>query len=325
MRTLGEKEWGSHDTNTALPTKTTIIDKFKPIVTNKHRENMKDSKDIDEEKNPGHEQAPAERPQQQVEPSNFSFRWTKAINSLRKPLYDALHSITQLSARNPKLTVGFTVTLSIAILLIGLATNFDVDVETDLLWTPRDSKPVQHGKWIDDEAGFPEEKREFLMFFHNHGENVALEEHMGFAFQALESVRGLPGYDEVCSESDYTDHVTKEVTCQVSGVTKFWSNDESIYRTDDQVMATMSAELFPDDGSRVERESLFGYPTFDDNGNLNYTQSFLVVIMLPDTDEAEDFEESAIDVILDLDDRWRANSTINLRVEVEAHRSFDDE
>mmetsp|Transcript_13411 Transcript_13411/g.25486 ORF Transcript_13411/g.25486 Transcript_13411/m.25486 type:complete len:905 (-) Transcript_13411:455-3169(-) len=269
-----------------------------------------------------------EQQQQEIAPSSFSLRWTKAINTLRKPLYDCLHYMTEISARNPKRTISFITILSMGLLVIGLATNFTVDTDTDLLWTPRDSKPVQHRKWIDDESGFPEEKRGFLMFFHNHGENIVLEENIAHAFEALDSVRSIKGYNDMCRESDYVDTQTQQNTCQIWGVTKFWSNTESVYRTDEHVIQTMSAEVFPDDGSRVDRDSLFGYPRFDDsnsNGTLVYTESFMVVINVPDTDKAKYFEELAIDLIVALDDTWHGNSTINLRVEVEAFRSFDDE
>ena len=285
---------------------------------------------IKDEKEQSMEQkrAPAakhQQSQQDTTASNFSLRWTNAINTFRKPLYDCLHCITEMSARNPKRTIILITMLSVGLLMIGLATNFTVDTDTDLLWTPRDSKPVQHKKWIDDESGFSEEKRQFFMFFHNQGANIALKENIAHAFEALDSVRNIPGYEDMCRESDYVKAQTQQHTCQVWGVTKFWNNTESVYRADEQVIQTMSAEFFPDDGSRVDRDSLFGYPRFDSNGTLVYTQSFMVVVNIPDTDKAEDFEDVAIDAILALDDTWHADSNINLRVEVEAYRSFDDE
>lgn len=274
------------------------------------------------------EQAPAKRQQKEDTTSSiFSLRWTSIINAFRKPVYDCLHCMTECAARNPECTISFIVILSAALLIIGLVTNFSVDTETDLLWTPRNSKPVQHRRWIDVQSGFPDEKRKFLMFFHDHEKNIALQEkNIARAFEALDAVRNSKGYEEMCREGDHADTRAAQLhPCEVWGATKFWNNNESIYRTDDRVIHTMSVEYFPDDGSRVDRDSLFGYPRFDSNGTLVYAESFLVIIHVPDTDEAKDFEELAIDRIVTLDDTWQANAEINLRVEVEAYRSFEDE
>jgi hypothetical protein len=102
----------------------------------------------------------------------FSAKWTRAVNAARVPILKALHTITGLSAQNPMTTIATVIILSIGLFVIGLVTNFSVDVDEDVLWTPKDSKPVQHMDWIENESGFPKVPRYFHLFFHQDGGNV---------------------------------------------------------------------------------------------------------------------------------------------------------
>ena len=164
-----------------------------------------------------------------------------------------------------------------------------------------------------------------MMFFHNDGKNVLGDAtNVGHIFTAVDAVRGLPDYDKVCADSLYVDPETNQTDCRVWGVTKFWNNTVDLFQEDSDALITMSAPSFPD-GSRVPEEDIYGYPDRNDDGNLTYVQSYLVVIELPDTDAAHDFEKPAIDVVLELDDKFHADSSIEFRVEIAAYRSFEDE
>lgn len=262
-----------------------------------------------------------------LEPSSFSLKWTKTINTIRKPLYDVLHIMTRISAENPKRTISIITLLSLAVFFIGLATNFQMDSDEDMLWTPRDSPPAKHFEWIDDHSGYPEEPREFFLFFHNNGANIVNDEdinnNLSLVFEALDMVRDLPGYDAMCLDSAYFDEFGQP-ECRVLGPTKFWGDDANILAKDEDVRKTMSNSVFPDQ-SRVSDESLYGYPERNDEGLLVSTQSFMVLIYFADTDAAEDIEDVAVDMIVDLDDAWKSNPNVNLRVEVSAYSSFEDE
>ena len=255
--------------------------------------------------------------------SEFSLRWTRTINAIRKPLFNFLHVVSRAAAENPKRTVSFVTFLSFALLLVGLATNFTVDSDNDQLWTPSKSEIVDHRKWIDDHSGFPEEPREFFLFFHNDGNNIVKEENVHLVFEALDTVRGHPDYEKMCSESEYLD-VNGVPVCRITGFTKFWNDTTAIMKEDPDVISTMSQFTFPDQ-SRVSENSLYGYPERDATGMLTSAQSFLVIIYFADTKLAEDIELDIVDWIVDLDDAWRSNADINLRVEVSAYSSFDEE
>jgi len=68
--------------------------------------------------------------------TGFSTQWSKFIKQhIHKPVMVMIQFITQLSARNPKRVIGAVVTLSLVLLIIGLATNFTMDVDEDEVCT----------------------------------------------------------------------------------------------------------------------------------------------------------------------------------------------
>lgn len=264
-------------------------------------------------------------------------KWTDAINCLRAPILTALHYITHRAASNPKRTILAVPVVSIALLMIGLATNYNMEGEEDRLWTPVDTKADVHGRWINDESGFPDVPRPFYLFFHNNGGNVLLLEDddvdggkggappLRHILNVLDAVRELPDYGQVCAESLYVDPKTNRTDCRVWGVTKFWNHSVDALNNDTDWVASMSAPFFPD-GSFASEETLYGYPSRNDGtGRLESVQSYMVLIDLPDTDAAETFEEEAIDVVLEWDNSFQADPDVDFHVEISAFRSFEDE
>ena len=256
-------------------------------------------------------------------PRDISLKWTKAINALRKPIYDVLHFVTDLSARNPGYTISLVIFLSIALLIVGLVTNFRMDSDEDMLWTPRDSPAVKHRKWIDDHSGFPEEPRAFFLFFHHNGANIISEGNVFRVFEALDVVRELPHYDEMCLKSDFLDEDGIPI-CRIFGVTQFWNDDATKLAKESDIIGKMSNLTFSD-GSQVNEKSIFGYAVRNDEGRLQSAQSFMQIVYFSGTDLAEDLEGDAVGKIVELDKKWQKNSSINLRVEVAAHSSFQEE
>jgi hypothetical protein len=76
----------------------------------------------------------------------FSSQWTAAIDYLRIPILKAMQAITRFSALNPKSTIAGVVFFSIGIFVLGLFTNFSVDVNEDTLWTPKGANPAKQMK-----------------------------------------------------------------------------------------------------------------------------------------------------------------------------------
>jgi len=260
-------------------------------------------------------------------PSGFSAKWTKALNMLHAPILNALQALTQTVVKNPKRTVYGISFFSIVLLVIGLFTNFSVDVDEDKLWTPSNSKAISHMDWIDDHSGFPEATHDLLLFFHSNGENVLGQEEVQKVFDVLDAVRGVNNYNEACSESDYVNSDGDNV-CEIEGVVQFWGSDASVFEdqvsSDEQAIAAMSETVYPD-GTPVSENSVFGKPQRDDDGTLTSVVSYTVTVKLPPTDAGESFEDDALDLLLDLRDDWAADKDNSLVLEVTAEGSFGDE
>jgi hypothetical protein len=167
------------------------------------------------------------------------------------------------------------------------------------------------------------------MLFHAEGGNVLGQDQVNRVFQAIDAVRNLNDYDEICSQNDYVDKRTNKTTCEIVGVPEFWNNSAEIFNTSvtsnaDTILA-LSASIFPD-GKPVSENDIFGKPERDENGNLTFAQLYVVTIIMPDNDDTEDFEADVLDLLLDgLRKEWEQEKGNDFRMEVQAWRSFDDE
>jgi hypothetical protein len=260
-------------------------------------------------------------------PTGFSTKWTTVVTDIHQPILTALHAVTSKAASNPKRTIGAVVVLSLLLFVGGLLTNFNVDVDDDTVWTPSGARPVQHGKWIDNESGFPADTRDFLLIFHSNSENVLGRDEVSRVFQAVDAVRSLEAYDTMCADSHYINDAGTN-TCEMSGITAFWNDTQSIFdeqvQSDNDAILALSAKYYPDDRPVAEK-NIMGFPKRDSDGTLTSALSYIVKINFPDTDQAEKLESKALDTILDLNDAWKVESGITFRVEIAAARSFEDE
>lgn len=257
----------------------------------------------------------------------FSARWSRTINRIHEPyLQHVLHPLTQSAARNPKTTVSLVTLLSVALVALGMFTNFNVETDGDLLWTPMGVRTVEHRDWILEDSGFPLLPRSFLYFVHNDGGNVLQDtnEAVRGLFQALDAVRSLPGYESACVGTTYTSPFTKETTCEISGPVRFWNNSAEIFDQADpaDTTATLSQMTYPD-GTPVSETDLYGFAERDSNGRLVSAQGLITSIDFPETSSAESFESDALDAVLAIAKEWDKQGS--LRLEVLAERSIDDE
>jgi len=254
--------------------------------------------------------------------TSFGAKWHRYVKGLHKPITKALVSITGASTRNPKLTIAVVAIMSIVTFSIGIFTNFNVDVNEDSLWSPKGSRPLSHFNWINDDSNFPETPRIFYINIHANGENVLGKKGLERAFTALDLFRETAGYDDICPKDSARD------SCKIKSPTNFWNNSfayfNEIIENDDEVMKILSTISYPD-GSLVDTQAIIGTPTFDQSGILTSGQILLNQIYLPVIDEAETFEELAIERILELQEQWKSESSNEFHVEVFAERSFSDE
>ena len=261
--------------------------------------------------------------------SQFSAQWTALVNRLRQPILRGLLGITHYSANYPKTTIATTSLLSLLLISLGLLTNFSINVNVETVFTPVGSKPSLHSQWIDDQAGFPGSERLTVFVVHGDGQNVLNKPAVDGIFKAMDAVLALPNYDAICAESDTKDGVLGDPYCDWNGVVDFWeSSSETYYQqapTPEDVIAQMSATTFPG-GVPVADNLAFGHAQHNADTNLlEFVESYTLSLHLPDTNAAYEFEDLLLTAILEIDMDWQDDPTTNLRIAVNAPRTFEDE
>ena len=206
--------------------------------------------------------------------------WTEHV--LHRYIRRAIVGLSTHAARRPKTYIASITFLSFALIITGFFTNFQIVYNHEEFFTPIHSLPEQHAQWIREESGF-EQTRPFLMLLHNNGDNVlqfssstsssttsAIHHHnLRSLFQAVDTIVRTDGYEQVCSQSSYT-NAYGQSTCKLSSATQFWNHDIDQFETDlltsknsgrdddtDWVRQQLSNTTFPD-GTPVFHEAILG-------------------------------------------------------------------
>lgn len=251
--------------------------------------------------------------------------WVRFMNYVRHVLTEAVTSIATVSATHPKKTAWGIVFLSFAVAGIGLATNFEMNVESDVLYTPKSSRINEHQNWVVSESGFPAASRHLRMIVHNNDEqdSVMTKEAVEGVFEAIDTVRNMPGYDEACSTSDFKD-ANGTRTCGIRSVTKFWNNSVDIFRQETpsnvDVVLQISKESYPDHGPVIVQEIMGNAK--DHYDVVVHADAFFLNIALPA--DAIDFEYKAVDQLLKLRSTW-SKADHGLGLELLSSSTLQDE
>lgn len=278
----------------------------------------------------------------------FSEKWTRTINKVIKPVLKVLLKVTHHAATHPKTYVVSIIVISMALMVIGVATNFELQADEDV-WTPQNALSVKHGDWVDsDDSGFPKDPRYAMLVVHRDGKNILGDdpddnelaiEGVRRVFEALDAVRDTPGYHELCAKRDYVHPVTKETTCDIVGVSTHWNDNIALFeelQTDQDVVEALSAKTYPS-GRGVDFDQVVGFNKCDNDdtidcrleGILTSGLSYVTVVGLPGQDETEDeamdVESDFIDALKDMKEDWAAEKGNDFRLELLAYRSFEDE
>jgi len=265
-------------------------------------------------------------------PSKFSAAWTDFLVTFRKPVSKVVCWMSDSAARHPKMTVAVGVVLAFGLAILGVLTNFYLEVDGDALWTPTPSRVLSHGNWMSQSGGFPTPPRFSLFTVHADGANVLADPREGIrrVFAALEAVSGTAGYDDVCR--DATVLMLDEdgrTTCSISSVTQYFGYSLAAFdaavagRSD--LLSLVSRANYPD-GTPVETRSIFGNARFDPATNLlTSADAFVLSVAFPENDAAFDLEDAMLENVLALQERWVNEAGNMYRLEAIAERSFDDE
>jgi Niemann-Pick C1 protein len=288
---------------------------------------------------------------QSYEMRNCQVIWMECIMQIHKPLRFALAEMSVFAAKHPSVTAALICTLAIILAVVGLLTNFRIEIRANKLWTPQASLPDQHGQWI--ESVFPNgcDPRQYFLttLLHADGGNVVSYEGVKQQFAVIERIQSVSGYAEFCRE--YGKPVCGEDEpaldfacrwygipnepdnrdCQILGVTSLWFQNytlfQSLISSDDSVQSTLSIKSLPGRLADFDISNIVGYPQFDENNTLSEGKSFLTSIELPRTDfrRSEALERSVTEALKKLQVEINTNSSHPFRLEILATRSFEDE
>jgi hypothetical protein len=258
----------------------------------------------------------------------FSVKWTRLVSKIHRPILVVMHKLSQLAVHNPIRTIVYITALSFALAAIGLATNFAYTVDETVMWTPFGTATESQRDWIEAEWGARQGVRPFAIFVHAEGRNILGQKSVAHLFEALDLIRNLDGYDDVCKMSTYIGADGKN-SCKIHGAVQFWNSSTSIFdqqvASDEDAIMAMSAERYPNNVPVYEYE-IFGYPQRNITSNLlTSVTSYTVTVSFPFIEESKALEEDALDAILQLRDHWASDPTNVLRLEAAAHRTFTDE
>jgi Niemann-Pick C1 protein len=266
-----------------------------------------------------------------AKPSKFSKAWTNALVKIRKPIAKVVCAMADAAAAHPKMTVAIGIVLAFELAIIGVLTNFYLEVDGDVLWTPTPSRVLSHGDYMKDVAGFPAPPRFSLLAVHADGANVLEnpEEGMRRVFAFLDTVTSTPGYEDVCNEATVTmKDENGDDTCGITSITKYYSYSLTSFNEEvtngASILSQISQPLYPD-GTPAQVKAILGSPVFDTSNQLTSAKTFLMTINFPETDTAFEFEEEMLDRVLALQEEWVNEAGNSYRLEIFAERSFDDE
>lgn len=231
------------------------------------------------------------------------------------------------AARYPKACILLITMLSFGLVALGFATNFKIEFNHDKLFTPLHSRPAKHGKWVFEESNFIEYS-DFILVVHAEGEDVLVVDAIRRMFAALDVARQMPGYEELCAQSQYLNK-TNQPDCYLWSPTNFWNHNvtefEETVTTNQDVQRILSQPRYQD-GTPAFQELLFGkfkavnetavYNPYADkifyyphkHDYLVYVPAYFVSIGFPEIDETWSVQEKLLAVVQELQNHWRQQS-----------------
>ena len=190
--------------------------------------------------------------------------WTRLTeDGLNQWLRHLVVTLGTYAARHPWAICWAVAFLSFGLAGIGMATNLTMVFDHETIFTPTNSLPAQHGAWLSDatQSGFTETADMLLIVHAEDGSNVLQVESVRRVFQALDTLRTTPGYDELCAQSSYINpYNSKEHTCWIWSVTQFWEHDSATFEESYDNLLKINAYSYAD----AELVHLLSQPAFPD-------------------------------------------------------------
>jgi len=248
---------------------------------------------------------------------SISQRWANMIHLLHKAALDYfIWPVARTAATNPRITTTGLSLFSVALLALGLYTNFNIEVNHQALWTPRNAETVKDGRWLSRNARFRPGNYALNMLIHNHGQDIAVNEtSVDLLWQVLQRIEQLEDYDAICASN--------ETACSYWGAPRMWNSYDD-FVSDPNVWETLSANRLPE-GVPVQDDSLYGYAVRDDSGDLVTVKSFeLHFLYRRGIEGGRDWGYDLVALLSILNEEWKQNG-VEMQLDGSHAISFEDE
>jgi hypothetical protein len=256
--------------------------------------------------------------------------------------------------------------MGILIVSIYVSPPFGIPLAVDDQFASRFSNIVEQSRYLyrRNEGGFVGRYRYFSLLLHGGVEENSIDTtnttntnttttrykdilHSDFiekAFTAVETIRNLPGYQEMCTQKKvkYMDPITKQFDCEVYAVTRHWQHDVQAYRqsvasannstnhnnsnifmTKETIPTILSRNFFPD-GQPASKQYLYGRYEIDDATKImTRLEMTNIIFFLPAGSIARNWEnEIGLPAALQLRELWQKDEIV---LEVSAESSLQNE
>ena len=243
-------------------------------------------------------------------------QWSSLMDVVRAVINGAVLLLSHHAASHPIRYIVGTVVVSLAILGIGLGTNFDMSTKVDVGLTPFHSVINEQKQWILRDSGFPSRPHSVRVFIHKQGASVVSRAGVLRAFEVIQRVRDTDGYLQLCEDSRESNEVGYSGLCHIRGVPLFWNNTREIFEesvtSDVDVLLAISAKSYPDT-SNVEPLEIMGHMETHRDDTIVAAESFLMEIVIPRPQQQEVSSENVddkemplaiLETLLDLQQEW---------------------
>ena len=255
--------------------------------------------------------------------------WVHFIDVIRSSITCFVRSIAVCAASYPTLCIFTILAATVATVVAGLKTNFELDLDVMQMFTPTTSLTTAHRQWAFVEAGFS--RRDPLSFekaqiiLHKNDGNVLEMEGVKRLFQVLNVAMSMDRYKDICLDESFGEDVKD---CDIQSLTRFWNNSQAMFEaqvsSDSDVIAKLSQENFPD-GSVVDWNRLLGVHEEESND----TKALFLELNLPvqrlSYSRLYNFGTELTKRISDLRGAWSMEAGNEYRVEFTANFDLKDE
>ena len=287
------------------------------------------------------------------DPAPVCRSWTRFTeNVIHTQIPRGVNAISRIAVRRPIICIILLVLLSFGLAAAGYFTKFALAVDDLEVFTPFGVRPLSHAEWTNEwfnaagrtaasnevsneVSGNTQRdsvvKRRIFCMVHADGDDIVSRKNARYVWDLLKTVTETPGYNYVCTKSDYINPETGLNDCEISSVTRFWQNNETLFEqqvtSEAEFREAISAENYPD-RVPVDTDTIIGNAERGADGIITEAQSFFVIFYLPQfegqTYDTESVELDVPDRILALQDEWNAEEN-GLAIEFFTERSYETE